>query len=125
MNGYEISKTQYGQHTVAKNVPIGDAFKAASTDCLKKCASLFGVALDVYWSLLDSEEKQGKIKAVETKLGAKERFENGLKMIKAQTDISTLVEWWEKIKKEKGVYSEDQKEKLINAINGQIEKLQN
>src|SRR3990167_238418 len=54
-NGYRVSKVQYGQHDIAKGVPLGDSFKSASTDCLKKCASLFGVALDVYWQQLDED----------------------------------------------------------------------
>lgn len=53
--GYTVSKGQYGQHPVHKNVPMGDALKAAETDALKKCASLFGIALDVYWGQLDTD----------------------------------------------------------------------
>lgn len=48
-NGYRVTKGQYGQHPIHKNVPIGDAYKAAATDSLKKCASYLGIALDVYW----------------------------------------------------------------------------
>lgn len=53
--GYRVSKTQYGQHPIHENVPIGDAFKAAASDCLKKCASLFGIAHDVYWKISEAE----------------------------------------------------------------------
>lgn len=52
--GYVVTKGQTGQHPVHQNVPIGDAYKAAGTDALKKCASLFGIALDVYWGILDT-----------------------------------------------------------------------
>lgn len=40
----------YGQNNPRKGEPIdvGDDFKAASSDALKKCASLFGIAADVY-----------------------------------------------------------------------------
>jgi hypothetical protein len=53
--GYRVSKTQYGQHPIHKNVPIGDAYKSAASDSLKKCASLFGIAHDVYWKISESE----------------------------------------------------------------------
>ena len=49
-----ISKTQYGtsQITLAKDsgeiVSIGDDFKAAGSDALKKCSSLFGIGLHLY-----------------------------------------------------------------------------
>ncbi|MFC1718086.1 Rad52/Rad22 family DNA repair protein [Candidatus Poribacteria bacterium] len=49
-----ISKSQYGtsQITLAKDtgeiVSIGDDFKAAGSDALKKCSSLFGIGLHLY-----------------------------------------------------------------------------
>ncbi len=49
-----ISKTQFGtsQVTLAKDsgevVSIGDDFKAAGSDALKKCSSLFGIGLHLY-----------------------------------------------------------------------------
>jgi len=46
---FPIIKEQFGQVDRLKGVPLGDQKKAAASDCLKKCASLFGIALDVYW----------------------------------------------------------------------------
>lgn len=54
-----ISKTNYGSQPMAfkkdtehkplnLSTELGDLYKGASSDCLKKCASLFGIALDVY-----------------------------------------------------------------------------
>ncbi|MFC1714420.1 Rad52/Rad22 family DNA repair protein, partial [Candidatus Poribacteria bacterium] len=49
-----ISKSQYGtsQITLSKDtgevVSIGDDFKAAGSDALKKCSSLFGIGLHLY-----------------------------------------------------------------------------
>ena len=49
-----IAKSQYGtsQITLAKDtgevVAIGDDYKAAGSDALKKCASLFGIGLHLY-----------------------------------------------------------------------------
>jgi len=51
-----ISKSQYGTSkiTLSKDtgevVSIGDDFKAAGSDCLKKCCSLFGIGLHLYSS---------------------------------------------------------------------------
>lgn len=54
----EISKTQFGRSEVkfkkeledGHKVPLdfGNDMKAATSDCLKKCASLFGIGADVY-----------------------------------------------------------------------------
>lgn len=57
--GNSLSKTQYGSQPIVfeKNKPrepeylameVGDLYKSASSDCLKKCSSMFGIALDVY-----------------------------------------------------------------------------
>lgn len=50
----KISKTQFGGSEVKKDregkiVDIADDLKSASSDCLKKCASLLGFAKDIYW----------------------------------------------------------------------------
>lgn len=55
---HEIVKTQYGRaeikfkrdatKTPENYVDIGNDFKAAATDCLKKCASELGIASDIY-----------------------------------------------------------------------------
>ena len=49
-----VAKVQYGtsQITTAKEtgevISIGDDFKSAGSDCLKKCCSLFGIGLHLY-----------------------------------------------------------------------------
>ena len=54
-----ITKMQYGSQPIemlrdgSAPVSLGDAYKGAATDALKKCASLLGIALDLYDS--DSE----------------------------------------------------------------------
>ena len=59
--GMTITKHQYGGHEIAKDsktkqdLDKGDSLKAAATDCLKKCLTLFGIAADVYGS---KEEKK-------------------------------------------------------------------
>lgn len=69
LNGQAVTKTQFGCQPIEmlKNgespVSIGDAYKGAATDAMKKCASLLGVALDLYDS--DSEINTGRPKPVE------------------------------------------------------------
>ena len=52
--GQTIIKTQYGRADIKYKkdtkdaVDIGNDFKAAATDCLKKCASELGIASDIY-----------------------------------------------------------------------------
>lgn len=55
LGGQAVTKVQFGcqpieflQKDGTTPVSIGDAFKGAATDALKKCASLLGVALDLY-----------------------------------------------------------------------------
>jgi len=44
--GVLIYKQQYGAAAVNKD--IGDAYKSAASDALKKCATLFGIGLELY-----------------------------------------------------------------------------
>lgn len=60
-----IVKMQYGcqplefmKNEPEKPVSLGDAFKGAASDALKKCASLLGIALDLYDS--DSDLNRGR-----------------------------------------------------------------
>lgn len=52
--GLSVTKTQFGCQPIemlsngTKPVSIGDAYKGAATDAMKKCASLLGIALDLY-----------------------------------------------------------------------------
>ncbi len=53
-DGQPIIKEQFGQQDLLKNkqgkivMSTGDALKGAGSDALKKCASLLGIALDMY-----------------------------------------------------------------------------
>lgn len=86
----KISKTQFGRAEVKmkrdSDIPLdfGNDMKAATSDCLKKCASLFGIAADIYEAdefmeieIIGSDEsserlKQTKKKVEEMKLQATE-----------------------------------------------------
>jgi hypothetical protein len=59
LGDHMVVKSQYGGANIKfnrqNNTPIGiaDDLKAAASDCLKKCASMLGVAGDIYWRDLD------------------------------------------------------------------------
>lgn len=119
-NGFRVSKGQYGQHPIHKNVPFGDALKSAGTDALKKCASLYGIALDVYWGQLDSPEEKDDKKAKPT---PEELFERAKMMIYASRNISGLIEYSEKLKESK-TFTKEQNQELLKAVNGRVDALQ-
>lgn len=57
---HAVTKGQFGGADIKMNrssgeaVSIADDLKAAASDCLKKCASMLGIAGDVYWKDLDN-----------------------------------------------------------------------
>ena len=67
-----ITKMQYGTSLITKSkhdgemIAIGDDFKAAASDCLKKCASLFGIGLHLY-NGSDAESASGMNKVTPNK----------------------------------------------------------
>lgn len=59
VDGNPIVKSQYGGSDIrlgrsGESVNIADDLKTAASDCLKKCASLLGIAGDIYWKDTDS-----------------------------------------------------------------------
>ncbi len=52
-----VAKSQFGKYRITRakkdnsNISLGDDLKAAATDCLKKCATLFGVGLHLYFDV--------------------------------------------------------------------------
>jgi hypothetical protein len=119
-NGFKVFKTQYGQHPIYANVPIGDAFKAAATDALKKCASMFGIAQDVYWGGMDTAEPVPVQKAKES---TTDKFERARAMIRSTNDVGVLIEWDEKLKDNK-VFDAGQKKELSKLISSRVDELQ-
>jgi len=131
-NGYEISKTQYGTKERHAGVPLGDTLKAAATDCLKKSASLFGIALDVYWKQLDEDKLNGvKVPRAETKAPVSKNasmpqtkaqlLKLSLDKIKSEGDPTILTQYFEKIQSS-NLYTPEQKKTLIKAIADQRQK---
>src|SRR5215468_1169575 len=60
-----ISKSQFGKSRITRGkkdnsiISLGDDLKAAATDCLKKCATLFGVGLHLYFDAPASDNSNG------------------------------------------------------------------
>lgn len=50
--GKTIQKQQWGSQVLKAKMEMGDAMKAAASDALKKSASMFGIAADVYGGYL-------------------------------------------------------------------------
>ena len=128
-NNYRVSKTQYGQHDIAKGVPLGDTLKAAATDCMKKCATMFGIALDVYWGQMDEEVKTPKNavqKKEEKKETEKEVYEKAKKMILAAKNSSMLIQFCERVQSgESKTYTKEHAEELVALAIAQVDKLDN
>lgn len=119
--GFRVTKGQYGQHPLHEKVPYGDALKAAGTDALKKCASLYGIALDVYWGQLDAPEGQDEKK---NKPSPAELFERAKMMISTSRNVDGLIEYSEKLKDSK-TFTKEQKDALMSAVSMRVDTLQN
>lgn len=122
--GYSIGKTQYGQADKQVNVPIGDTYKAAGTDALKKCASLFGIALDVYWTQLDNVSKIEAKQIKDKKDVAQATYDRSVLFIQDSEDIQMLQEAKKRLGENK-IFSVDQRIKLGKLINEKIKKINN
>jgi hypothetical protein len=93
----EVRKTQFGRSEVKfkKNstelLDFGNDKKAATSDCLKKCASLFGIGADVYEAgefmeieIIGSLENSDRAKATDKRIkAAKKAVEEQGKEVKA------------------------------------------
>jgi len=59
-----IAKMQFGSKRIARNsktgeiISLGDDLKSVASDCLKKCATLFGVGLHLYGGEDEKESKE-------------------------------------------------------------------
>lgn len=113
-DGKQIVKEQYGSQDLLKNkngevvMSYGDALKGAASDALKKCASLLGIALDLYanehqWTPGDPEKITAKqidfilrlikshVFSEEERVKAEMFCENGTDKAKAQKFIDRLL----------------------------------
>lgn len=118
--GWRVSKMQYGQHPIHEKVPIGDAYKAAGTDALKKCASMIGIALDVYWGQLDAPEDNKPKEPNKDEL-----FERAKLMVASSKNMDALLEYQEKLANEKGKLSDAQRKDMVALVKKRIDEIQN
>lgn len=90
-DGSTIVKQQVGAHDIVNNVPLGHIKKAAMSDGLKKCASMLGIAADVYSTdeLQDGKAAYSYLELV-AKLGEYEKYVESSDMIEK---ITKLKEW--------------------------------
>lgn len=112
-NGQETVKEQWGSsvidtYTNGKVVCLGDNIKAATTDALKKCATLLGIGLYLY----DSESmKFPDVNCVmpvgKDKENAVESFRSSMNKKASKAQVSTIL----KIIKENGIDEEVVKER--------------
>ena len=116
-DNFPIVKEQFGQVDRTAGIPLGDQKKAAGSDCLKKCASLFGIALDVYWGKeleYFAEEEPAKGQSVDYSGGeAMRAFGKFLEKnhiswsetfrILGTRDIADFKEAYNKVKEAKGI----------------------
>jgi hypothetical protein len=63
LKDHEITKAQFGGSDIKSNrngdpISIADDLKTAASDCLKKCASMIGIAGDLYWRDSDLWEEE-------------------------------------------------------------------
>lgn len=123
VKGFKISKDQFGQHPIHTNVPVGDSFKAAATDALKKCASLFGVAADVYFKIAAVEEGAVQAKPIKNEpkqqMSTAQMFQQAKQMIHDCNDVAMLREWRQRIAESK-LYGVAPKKQLTDLIDAKL-----
>ncbi len=122
-NGFRVHKTQYGQHNIHANVPMGDALKAASTDALKKCASMLGIAQDVYWGGEDDATPVTPQTKVKQNVSTEDKIARAKAMIRATTDVGLLIEWDERLQANKD-YDKKQKDDLSKLIKERVSEIE-
>lgn len=124
-NGYRVTKEQCGGHEREAKVPLGDTMKAATSDSLKKCCSMLGIGLDVYWRADELLTARGaKEVKNEGKVSKAEAIANLEANISKCQSISLLQEWNENVLGAKKL-NEEERNKLSAKINLRIDQLLN
>ena len=67
-----LTKQQFGAKDIYEKSTLGDNLKSAASDCLKKCATLFGVGLHLYEDDLPGET----VESAETKAPSEQQKNN-------------------------------------------------
>jgi hypothetical protein len=129
--GTVIIKTQFGCQPIEylrdsdTPVSMGDALKGAGSDALKKCASLLGVALDLYDS--DSDINTGKRNVTVGASGERVKVKPPTKTTNGKKEIDPMTRFWQEVKaagltREKGLEilaaAENNPSRAIDILNG-------
>ena len=70
-----VSKSQFGKSRITRSkkdnsiISLGDDLKAAATDCIKKCATLFGVGLHLYFDVPQTGNGNGHANGIGNRNG--------------------------------------------------------
>jgi hypothetical protein len=127
-NGFEITKSQFGTKERLAKMPLGDALKSAGTDSLKKCASLLGIALDVYSSILEDEDGTLTSRKVTVSVKPPKKTEkditDNIEWIKTVKHTQTLLIAKDRIEKS-DEYSNEQKSQMIKTIESRLKQISN
>jgi len=113
---------QFGGHPVARSketkeaVDIGDTFKAAASDCLKKCCSMIGMFADLY-SPSDFVELEPPKEA-----SADEKEMQNMKRIIEKSDAKGIKKSVDGVKKSKK-YSKEQKKTILGWMDKRMSAL--
>lgn len=124
-DGNTVSKMQVGKKDIAylkqnpkQPVDIGNDYKASATDALKKCASMLGIASDIY-----GKNEFREIKIDEPEKPKKATSEEVLGMIDRNNDIKSLIGFSEAIKLDENL-TEKEKDVLQKTIKNKIAGLE-
>jgi hypothetical protein len=109
-----ITKEQFGSQAIKSDMSIGDTFKSAASDALRKCASLLGIALDLYdaprtesESLENLQSMVEQVTGQEVKVKIHEHWSDG-------PDGTKLEDWRKRQYTAKG--QELTKERMLDAL---------
>ena len=123
--GNTVSKMQIGKKDIAylkqnpkQPVDIGNDYKASATDALKKCASMLGIASDIY-----GKDEFREIKADEPEKPKKPILAELLNMISKNNEVGALIRFSETIKDEK-LLTEKEKDVLQTTIKNKVAGLE-
>lgn len=122
VNGKTITKENFGSSSIKRYkqskeiIDIGNDLKTATSDALKKCASMFGVAPDVYSGRITRETKTAKITESN---GYEYEYDNPAYMSREEDQVNKMVEQkeiWEKeqeyIRKKSNAQNREIREKV-------------
>lgn len=123
--GGSITKTQFGGAEIKCKkgsddiIDFGNDLKSATTDALKKCASEFGIASDVY----GKNEFKDINRQVTNDAQEELSFESVKNLVEKETSQDNLFDFLEKVKKSKK-YTAEQKKQINIWVSTRVDQLE-